>query len=589
MTFQINTLPEKKELEPNNTSANQKLPQFNKLPEKFLDQTVDLPVIFNGQVMPGDVDRFRFRARKGQKIVIETYARQLVPYLADAVPGWFQAVITLYDSKGKKLAFDDDYRFNPDPILYYKIPKTGEYEIEIRDAIYRGRSDFIYRIKISEEPFVTKVFPLGGQTGTTVNTKISGYNLPETNIIFNTNIGDKIIRETFLQSKNYKSNPITYAVNNLQECFEKENNNSTNHAQKIDFPKIINGKIDKAGDIDVFKIHGTAGEKIVAEVYARQLNSPLNSLLKIIDENGKTLKWNDDYIVKDKFLHESTTGLITHHADSYLITELPETGTYYVQISDALNHGGEAYTYRLRISNPQPDFILFSSPSTINIFPGSTTSFTIYAIRKEGFEGPIKIIAKDKNVWVAGCVIPANTNKIRMTITARPTETEQIKQVQLFGMARFNKQEIVRKVISADDTMQAFLYRQLVPAEKMILFSKSGRRKIPIPLITNKIPVKIKSGSDVDLFFRVRGNPRTLKRFKVELDNPSEGISITNINITAGLLDIKLHVDKLPAGYKDNLIFSVSGGQPKKNKKGRSRRRNFKIDTFPAVPIEVVK
>jgi len=159
----------------------------------------------------------------------------------------------------------------------------------------------------------------------------------------------------------------------------------------------------------------------------------------------------------------------------------------------------------------------------------------------------------------------------------------------LFGTAKFHKQEITHKVISTDDTMQAFLYRQLVPAEKLILFSKSKKWKIPIPLITNKIPVKIKSGSDVDLFFRVAGNPGMLKRLKIELENPSKGISITNINITTGLLDIKLHVDKLSPGYKDNLIFSVSGGQPKKNKKGRSRRRNFKIETFPAVPIEVIR
>ena len=37
--------------------------------------------------------------------------------------------------------------------------------IEINDAIYRGREDFVYRITIGELPFVTSIFPLGGPAG----------------------------------------------------------------------------------------------------------------------------------------------------------------------------------------------------------------------------------------------------------------------------------------------------------------------------------------------------------------------------------------------------------------------------------------
>ena len=33
---------------------------------------VDLPVLLNGQIMPGEVDRFRLRARTGQQLVIQT-------------------------------------------------------------------------------------------------------------------------------------------------------------------------------------------------------------------------------------------------------------------------------------------------------------------------------------------------------------------------------------------------------------------------------------------------------------------------------------------------------------------------------------
>ena len=113
--------------------------------------------------MPGESDRFRFSAKRGQNLTIEAQARHLIPYLADAVPGWFQVTLALYDGKGKEVAYADNYRFNPDPVLFYRITEDGDYEIEVRDAIYRGREDFVYRVSISEKPFITQIFPLGGQ------------------------------------------------------------------------------------------------------------------------------------------------------------------------------------------------------------------------------------------------------------------------------------------------------------------------------------------------------------------------------------------------------------------------------------------
>ena len=92
-------------------------------------------------------------------------ARDLIPYLPDAVPGWFQAALALYDAKGRELEHADHYLFHPDPVLHYEIPKDGEYVVEIRDSIYRGREDFVYRITLGELPYVTSIFPLGGPAG----------------------------------------------------------------------------------------------------------------------------------------------------------------------------------------------------------------------------------------------------------------------------------------------------------------------------------------------------------------------------------------------------------------------------------------
>ena len=97
-----------------------------------------------------------------------------------AVPGWFQPVLRLRDGAGKEVAYNDDYRFKVDPVLMYEVAKDGEYVLELTDAIYRGREDFVYRITAGEVPFITSVFPLGAKAGAgALPPQIKGWNLAE--------------------------------------------------------------------------------------------------------------------------------------------------------------------------------------------------------------------------------------------------------------------------------------------------------------------------------------------------------------------------------------------------------------------------
>ena len=132
-----------------------------RIDQKNPPQPLKLRTITNGRIMPGEVDKYLFKAKAGQNYSFELLARALVPYLSDAVPGWFQAIMSIHNKEGKTLAFADDNLFHPDPILSFKAPSDGEYELRIRDSIYRGREDFVYRLKtISGKPHKIKTKPL---------------------------------------------------------------------------------------------------------------------------------------------------------------------------------------------------------------------------------------------------------------------------------------------------------------------------------------------------------------------------------------------------------------------------------------------
>ena len=49
--------------------------------------------------------------------------------------------------------------------------------LTIHEALFRGRESFVYRITVSELPFVTSIFPLGGRAGEPVKVEMDGWNL----------------------------------------------------------------------------------------------------------------------------------------------------------------------------------------------------------------------------------------------------------------------------------------------------------------------------------------------------------------------------------------------------------------------------
>jgi len=589
--FRVGQLAEHHETEPNDKSAG--------------SGTVVPPFILNGQIMPGDVDRFSFRATKGMRLVMAARAQALIPYLADAVPGWFQATLALYDGDGREVAYADDYRFHPDPVVFYEVPEDGEYVLEIKDSIYRGREDFVYRITVGEVPFVTSIYPMGGRRGERTTVDVLGWNLPVDTLTLNTEDKTPGLYPIALRTTEWASNEVPFAVGTLPESFEKEPNDEPARAQRLAPPLVVNGRIDAPGDWDVFSFHCRAGGRIFAEVYARRLDSPLDSVLKLTDASGRQLMVNDDNVDKG-------FGLVTHHADSRISLTIPVEGLYYLHLGDTQRQGGTAYAYRLGTNAQSPSFQLRVAPPTINARAGSNVLIHVFALRRDGFSDDIRLELKDgpRGCGISGAWVPAGQDDVWLTLAVPPVATEAPVRLRLEGRAMIDGELIRRVAVPSEDMTQAFINRHLVPAQDWMISvtgtprfklpakrpsggrgkkaSKSGTRGKSRPPVapTPSRPLRLPVGGTA--VAKIPAPPAVLAildQIVLTLREPPEGVSVLVISPLSGGVSVRMSCEagKAEPGLKGNLIMEAAIERTVGDKKRRSP-----IGLLPAIPFEIV-
>lgn len=131
----------------------------NDTPETVSGAVPELPVAFNGIIAkPGDVDCFRFRAKKGERFVFHAMAQTLGSPLDPVI--WVQAVggkggrQRATDSRPNQLGFAPANGLNReslDAALEFVAAADGEYILGVEDERGEGGADFVYRVEARPE------------------------------------------------------------------------------------------------------------------------------------------------------------------------------------------------------------------------------------------------------------------------------------------------------------------------------------------------------------------------------------------------------------------------------------------------------
>lgn len=104
-----------------------------------------------------------------------------------------------------------------------------------------------------------------------------------------------------------------FVIGGISERLEKEPNNELTAAQAVELPTIVNGRLEKSGDVDTYSMELESGQQLVAALDAHQkFGAPLDAVLQIVDEKGFVVAQNDD----------------SRRLDPLLIFTAPKSGTY---------------------------------------------------------------------------------------------------------------------------------------------------------------------------------------------------------------------------------------------------------------------
>lgn len=314
-------------------------------------------------VMPQDLDFYAVDLKQGEQLVAEIESRRLGYSLAP--------VLSILDANGLSLAEAAETRgLWRDARVRFRAPRDGLYVVRVRDKLYKGGEQCQYLLRLSDEPFAEALFPLGGAAGAEIELEASGGSLAEPRrkrLPLTGTPGSLIDAGASPGAGGSVRVPMSVELGQAgSECGETEESASS-AGQPIAMDRTINGRIGRAGEVDRYRLAVKRRQAVLVRLRAASLGSWLDSVVRVLDEDGNVLAENDDEGVESDV--ENVNPFASSPAsssDSRVQLEAAEDGVLLIEVFDRFGAGGPQYGYRLAVGQARPDFrvgLLFGDPN----------------------------------------------------------------------------------------------------------------------------------------------------------------------------------------------------------------------------------
>jgi hypothetical protein len=401
------------------------------------------PVVVNGTLRGPERDVYRVSGKAGERRVFEVEARRC----GSAI----DPVLRILDGSGKQLARDDDAAGTSlDARIDFTFPAEGNYYVEVTDARFSTQAQNFYRLKMGSYPYADGIFPLGGHRGEKVPVKFIG-GPAGSGVSSAIDLRAVAASHAFTNAAlpDSPALPFLFAVGDLPEVAEPLSG-------PLPLPGVVNGRIDKPGEVDRYRLAVTPGERLLFELQARELGtSRLEGIITAYDSAGKKLdSAGDKPLPEDVFAVQQTSRT---SSDPFLNLTVPEGAReIVVTVEDLALRGGPLYGYRLMVRRQAEDFRLALASPYANV-PAGGTAMIVVAADRRGYDGPIQLSIANlpKGVSVEGGMIPkemVDANNARtvnrrgvMMLTAEPGIEWNARDLEIWGEAKLADGTVLRR------------------------------------------------------------------------------------------------------------------------------------------------
>ena len=408
------------------------------LAESPSPQSALIDSVISGRIAKGDIDSYRFKAVRGERVIIECWAHRIDSSL--------RAIMELCDADGKRLAVNRGF-FGVDPVITFAIPADGDYIVKLHDLVYSGGDNYFYRLDISTGPRIVFSVPPVVQRGMNTDVTLYGWNLngfESETAGNNTEVGNAsetlltsssetlpdsvqsggslpfestLVRVTAPESHTtppvrrvpaslvvdgfayYLGNadvPAVIGISDIPVVLEQDTH-SAGTAQVLSIPTEVTGQLVQGDERDWYKIEARRGDVLYFEAFGDRIDSPVDLDISILssESNIELVGFHDEV--------HNIGGLRfpSSHLDPSGRWVAPADGHYFVTIRNLT--GGVTNdlrrVYRLSVRREEPDVQLVAiasqpaSPAGVNLQRGGRTLVDIMAFRRRGMNRSIRVSA----------------------------------------------------------------------------------------------------------------------------------------------------------------------------------------------------
>jgi hypothetical protein len=382
--------------------SNSQLVGLDRFPQMPLTENLaSHPAAVHGSVPGSGVSRTSFPGKAGEELILDVEARRLGSKL--------RPVIHVYDSRRVQLAWATPRTFLfGDTRLVLKLPRDEIYTVEVHDSQYAPPGPSYFRLKVGQWKFADLAFPPAIARGQQTSISLIG-NGADSSLVQVTDTG--FIPVPWPAPTTSGGLPPTVLVSNLTELIEAAGDQPT-PLQSL--PLAVSGRLTAPGQRDRFPLMVPPGSKLIMELFAERIHSPIDAAIEVRNDKNALLASNDD-------------GATT--IDPRLEFSVPaDQPSLEIVVRDNLELGGNTSIYRLVVTpadavTPQLDVVF--RPDVVNVAAGETQVVEVFAPR-QGFDGPIQLQMSGlpTGMQATGVEIPAGTSGTLLSFVNSGTAVE---------------------------------------------------------------------------------------------------------------------------------------------------------------------